>query len=76
MSWLNHPDIWKISLVLFLINTVALVVCVADNNMPGMIINAIFFVFNGTAALGNYLLRHYRRQERRQFLIDTTIGTD
>ena len=76
MNWLQHPEIYKLSAVLVLINLAALYMCFASGNFVGMFINSLFLVINGASAIGNFLIRNKRRQHLRQTLIQTTIGSD
>ena len=81
MNWLQHPDIYMISVAIALINILALAMCVIHGSRTGIVVNSAALIINTAGALGNYLLRPHRRQlqlaakaERRQHLIDGTIG--
>ncbi len=74
MSILEHPQIYWFSATLVVLNVVCLIVSLFSGNAQGIAINFFFLLFNGTAAVGNWKLRTYRKQQRRDQLIQLTIG--
>ena len=81
VSILNHPNIWVFSLVLTILNLIALGVCIFTDNVHGTSLNAIFLLINVAGLIGNYLFRHTRikmqedeKAERRRELIRRTVG--
>jgi hypothetical protein len=72
--FLQSPDIYKFSLGLVIVNVFVLMICLASDNVPGTIINTAFLLVNSGSAIGNYKLRTYRKAQRRQSLIEQTVG--
>jgi hypothetical protein len=66
MRILKHPGIWKFSVVVLVINMIALIACINSGNAEGILINSLCLVVNGFGALGNYMMREYRRVEQEQ----------
>lgn len=78
---LQHPNIWKFSAILVVLNVITLAVCIHSGNTRGITFNGFFLVINAVALIGNLLLRGYRvklqeqmKADRRQELIRLTIG--
>jgi hypothetical protein len=78
---LQHPNIWKFSAILSVINAITLTACIVNPNVVGIVINTFFLLFNLTALVGNLLIREHRvkmqeemKVTRRQELIQFTIG--
>jgi len=71
MNWFSHPDAWKLSAILGVISLILLIFSTSTN---GIIINFLSFWINGACAIFNYSIRDLVQKERRQHLIQLTIG--
>jgi hypothetical protein len=71
MNWFSHPDAWKLSAAL---GVISLVLLVFSTSASGLTINFLAFFINFVCAIFNYSTRDLVQKERRQHLIQLTIG--
>jgi hypothetical protein len=57
---------YRLSAVLCIVNLFCLIICIASDNVPGMIINGAFLLVNTAGAVSNLRLREQRIQSRRE----------
>ena len=71
MKLFEHPDAWKVSAAL---GVISLILLIFSTSASGIVINFLSFWINGACAIFNYTIRDLVRNERRQHLIQLTIG--
>jgi hypothetical protein len=71
MNWFAHPDAWKVSAAL---GVISLILLIFSTSVSGIAINFLSFWINGACAIFNYSIRDLVQKERRQHLIQLTIG--
>lgn len=72
MNWFSYPDTaWKLSAFL---GVISLILLVFSTSTSAVTINFLSFWINGICAIFNYSIRDLVRNERRQHLIQLTIG--
>ncbi len=71
MNWFSHPDAWKLSAAL---GVISLILLMGSSSASALAINFLSFWINAACAIFNYSIRDLVRNERRQHLIQLTIG--